>query len=82
MQARHGVSDPGEEIVEKAIEENIKIVPIPGACAMVNALIVSRAFYKGILVFRLFICKRKGKKRKIRRKQIRNKNYNFVRSST
>ncbi len=36
-----GISDPGEEIIRKCIEENIKIVPVPGACAMINALIVS-----------------------------------------
>ncbi len=36
-----GISDPGEEIVKKAIENEIKIVPIPGACALINALIIS-----------------------------------------
>ena len=36
-----GICDPGEIIIKKCIEENIKIVPIPGACAMINALIVS-----------------------------------------
>ncbi len=36
-----GISDPGEEIVKVAIENNIEIIPIPGACALVNALIVS-----------------------------------------
>jgi len=36
-----GISDPGEEIVKQAIENNIKIIPIPGACAFVNALICS-----------------------------------------
>lgn len=36
-----GISDPGEEIVKVAIENNIEIVPIPGACAFVNALIAS-----------------------------------------
>ena len=36
-----GISDPGEEIVKEAIENNIEIVPIPGACALINALIVS-----------------------------------------
>ena len=36
-----GICDPGETIIKKCIEENIKIVPIPGACAMINALIVS-----------------------------------------
>lgn len=37
----HGISDPGEEIVKQAIKEEIEIVPIPGACAFVNALISS-----------------------------------------
>ena len=36
-----GISDPGEVIVRRAIENNIEIVPIPGACAFVNALITS-----------------------------------------
>jgi 16S rRNA (cytidine1402-2'-O)-methyltransferase len=36
-----GISDPGEEIVRVAIEHGIEIVPIPGACAFVNALIAS-----------------------------------------
>ena len=36
-----GISDPGEEIVRQAIENNLKIVPIPGACAFINALICS-----------------------------------------
>jgi len=35
------ISDPGEEIVKEAINNNIKIIPIPGACALINALIVS-----------------------------------------
>lgn len=35
------ISDPGGEIVKVAIENNIKIVPIPGACALINALICS-----------------------------------------
>ena len=36
-----GISDPGEEIVKKCIENGIDIIPIPGACAFVNALIAS-----------------------------------------
>ena len=36
-----GISDPGEIIVKEAIENNIDIVPIPGACAAINALICS-----------------------------------------
>lgn len=35
------ISDPGEEIVKEAIKNEIEIVPIPGACAAITALIVS-----------------------------------------
>lgn len=36
-----GICDPGEVIIKKCIEEKIPVVPIPGACAMINALITS-----------------------------------------
>ena len=36
-----GICDPGEEIIKKAIDNNIEVIPIPGACAMINALIAS-----------------------------------------
>lgn len=36
-----GISDPGSEVVKQAISENIEIIPIPGACALINALITS-----------------------------------------
>ena len=36
-----GICDPGEVVIKKCIEENINIIPIPGACAFVNALICS-----------------------------------------
>ena len=36
-----GICDPGESVIKKAIEENIEVIPIPGACAMINALIAS-----------------------------------------
>ena len=36
-----GISDPGEEIVREAVRNQIEIVPIPGACALINALISS-----------------------------------------
>lgn len=36
-----GISDPGEEVVKEAIKEQIDIIPIPGACALINALIAS-----------------------------------------
>ena len=36
-----GISDPGEIIVKEAIKEEIEVIPIPGACAAINALICS-----------------------------------------
>ena len=36
-----GICDPGAEIIGKCIEENINVIPIPGACAMINSLICS-----------------------------------------
>lgn len=32
------ISDPGEFIVKEALERNIEVVPIPGACAIITAL--------------------------------------------
>ena len=36
-----GISDPGEDIIKLAIENNIKIVALPGATAAITALIIS-----------------------------------------
>ena len=41
MQELHGISDPGEVVAQKAIEEGIEVIPIPGACAAISALIAS-----------------------------------------
>lgn len=41
MQELHGISDPGEVLIKDAIKENIEVIPIPGACAFVNALVTS-----------------------------------------
>lgn len=35
------ISDPGADIVEKAIEEGFAVVPVPGANAAISALIAS-----------------------------------------
>ncbi len=36
-----GISDPGEDLVKACIENNIKIVPIPGSVAFIQGLICS-----------------------------------------
>lgn len=35
------ISDPGEDITKLAIQEGIQLVPIPGACALITAIISS-----------------------------------------
>ena len=35
------ISDPGNELVKLAIEEKIEVLGVPGACAGINALVVS-----------------------------------------
>ncbi|MDA8561552.1 16S rRNA (cytidine(1402)-2'-O)-methyltransferase [Gammaproteobacteria bacterium] len=35
------INDPGYYLVKKAIDEGVKVVPIPGACALIAALSVS-----------------------------------------
>ncbi len=52
-----GISDPGEELVKEAIKENIEVVPVPGACALINALIASRIGYNRIFIFWVFTIK-------------------------
>lgn len=36
-----GISDPGEVLVKKCYEYGIEVVPVPGACAAINALVAS-----------------------------------------
>lgn len=35
------ISDPGEELVKLALNKGIEVIPIPGACALITALIAS-----------------------------------------
>ena len=35
------ISDPGNELVKQAVKENIEVTAVPGACAAVNALVLS-----------------------------------------
>lgn len=60
-----GISDPGEIIVKKAIEENIKIVPIPGACAAINGLIASGLNTKEFVFYGFLPLNKKLRKEKL-----------------
>ena len=70
------ISDPVEEIIKKAIENNINIIPIPGACAFVNALICS-GFSTKEFIFIGFLSKNaKDKKKKL--EELKNENKTLI----
>ena len=60
-----GICDPGEEIIKKCIEENIEIIPIPGPCALINALICSGLDTKEFLFLGFLPLNKKLRKRKL-----------------
>lgn len=71
-----GISDPGEVIVKEAIENNIEVISIPGACAAINALICSGLDTKEF-VFLGFLPINK-KLRKIKLEEIKNENKTLI----
>ena len=60
-----GISDPGEEIIKEAIENNIEIVPIPGCVAFVNGLICSGFNTKEFIFLGFLSANNKEKKDKL-----------------
>ena len=71
-----GICDPGEEVIKKAIEENIEIIPIPGACAMINALIVSGISTKEFEFLGFLPLNKKLRRQKL--KEIENSNKTII----
>ena len=71
-----GISDPGEVIVKRAIEENIEIIPIPGACAAINALIVSGLDTKEFVFLGFLPLNKKLRKEKL--EEIKNENKTII----
>lgn len=59
------ISDPGEEIVLKAIEEKIEIIPIPGPCALITGLISSGIDAKEFLFLGFLPLNKKTRKEKL-----------------
>jgi 16S rRNA (cytidine1402-2'-O)-methyltransferase len=59
-----GISDPGYELIGAAIEQNIRVEPVPGPSASITALAVS-GLPTDRFVFIGFLPKKPGKKRKM-----------------
>jgi len=71
-----GISDPGYVLINLALENNIKIIPIPGVSALITALVVSglpteRFVFEGFIV-------RKSKKRREYLKKIENEQKTII----
>lgn len=67
------ICDPGEQIVKEALKENIEVIPIPGACAFVNALIASGLDTKEFCFYGFLSTNKKLKKEKLERIKTENK---------
>ena len=71
-----GICDPGEEIIKKCIEESIKVVPIPGACSMINALISSCISTKEFIFLGFLPLNKKLRRQKL--KEIENSSKTII----
>ncbi len=71
-----GICDPGEEIIKKCIELEINIVPIPGACAMINSLICSGIDTKEFTFLGFLPLNKKLRKKKL--EEIKNSNKTII----
>lgn len=60
-----GICDPGEAVIHKSIEEGIQVIPIPGACAFVNALICSGLNTETFLFLGFLPLNKKNRKNKL-----------------
>ena len=70
------ICDPGEVIVKEALRENIKVVPIPGACAFVNAIIASGLDTKEFVFYGFLSINKKLRKEKL--EQIKKENKTII----
>ena len=68
-----GICDPGEEIIKECIEQEIEVIPIPGACAMINALICSGISTKEFIFIGFLPLNKKLRKEKLEEIQKANK---------
>lgn len=71
-----GISDPGEVIAKRAIEENIDVIPVPGACAAINALIASGLDTKEFVFLGFLPLNKKLRKEKL--EEIKNENKTII----
>jgi 16S rRNA (cytidine1402-2'-O)-methyltransferase len=59
-----GVSDPGVRLISAAIKRKIKVIPVPGASAVITALSIS-GLPTDAFVFEGFLPQKKGRQKKL-----------------
>jgi len=70
------ISDPGEVIVKEALKNNIEIIPIPGACALITGLIASGLDTKEFCFIGFLSLNKKIRKEKL--EEIKNENKTII----
>lgn len=58
-----GISDPGEELIKQAIDENFQVIALPGATASITGLVISGLSTKKF-AFEGFLSSKKSERRK------------------
>lgn len=70
------ISDPGEVVVKEALKNDIEVIPIPGACALINGLIASGLDAKEFSFYGFLSLNKKLRKEKL--EEIRNENKTVI----
>lgn len=70
------ISDPGEVVVKEALKNDIKVIPIPGACALINGLIASGLDAKEFSFYGFLSLNKKLRREKL--EEIRNENKTVI----
>jgi 16S rRNA (cytidine1402-2'-O)-methyltransferase len=74
-----GILDPAYHLVKACVQEKINIVPIPGACAFISALIAS-GLPVNRFIFEGFLPQKKGRQKRISEMKEENRTVVFYES--
>ncbi len=67
------ISDPGEVIVKEAIKEKIEVIPVPGACAAITALMAAGVDTKKFIFYGFLSLNKKIRKKELEEIQKENR---------
>ena len=71
-----GICDPGEVVIKTCIEKGIQVIPVPGPCAFVNALICSGIDTKEFYFLGFLPLNKNNRKQKL--EEIKNSNKTVI----